>query len=569
MAVESRDVQVAPGDDKRLRKDFGTIGLLFTAVGSIIGSGWLFGALNAAEMAGPAAIFSWAVGAVIFILIGLTYAELGTMFPHSGGVARYPQYSHGSFASFIIGWITWVAAAAVAPIEVLACVQYAKNYLPWIQTLKDGVPVLTAPGLAVSIGLMAVFTIVNFFGVRWFARINNILVWWKLFIIVLVVVALIAVSFNGSHFSGTTGFAPYGASGIFSAVSSAGIAFAFLGFRQGVELAGETDNPKRNVPLTVVGSVVICGIIYVALQFAFIGATPTDAITAEGWAKIGEHIYSGSGTPAQFGPLAALAGTVGLVWLAVLLYADAIISPADTGLIYNGVSARISYAMGRNRNAPKQLSAVSKNGVPWISLLLAFVIGCLFFLPFPGWQSLVGFVTSATVLSFGAGPLVLLALRRRLPERERPFRLPLAWVISFLAIWASNLVVYWTGWEKDRFLFIAVAIGFVLYGVNHVLAKGKTPTPHFKNGWWIIVWLGGLCLISFLGGFGGASDPSESVGNLNLYGLLGGAIWTFILAVITVFLAYRFALPRESIEVILAEHRGEGGGGQGDVPAEV
>ncbi|MGH3098968.1 MAG: APC family permease [Streptosporangiales bacterium] len=568
MAVGSRDVQVAAGDDKRLRKDFGTIGLLFTAVGSIIGSGWLFGALTASEMAGPASVFSWAVGAVIFILIGLTFAELGTMFPHSGGVARYPQYSHGSFASFIIGWITWIAAAAVAPIEVLACVQYAKNYLPWIQTLRDGVPVLTTPGLGVSIGLMAVFTIVNFFGVRWFARINNILVWWKLFIIVLVVVALITVSFNGDHFSATAGFAPFGAAGVFSAVSSAGIAFAYLGFRQGVELAGETDNPKRNVPLTVVGSVVICGVIYVALQFAFIGASPTDAITAEGWSKVGEHIFSGSGTPAEFGPLAALAGTVGLVWLAGLLYADAIISPADTGLIYNGVSARISYAMGRNRNAPKGLAAVSKNGVPWVSLLLAFVIGCLFFLPFPGWQSLVGFVTSSTVLSFGAGPLVLLALRRRLPERERPFRLPAAWVISFLALWASNLVVYWTGWEKDRFLFIAVAIGFVLFGINQAVARGRTPTLHFKNGWWIIVWLGGLCLISYLGGFGSAADPSKNVGNLDLYGLLGGAIWTFILAAVTVFLAYWFALPREQIETILAEHRGEGGGGEGEVPAE-
>ncbi|WP_257927136.1 APC family permease, partial [Amycolatopsis iheyensis] len=125
----------APGDDRRLKKHFGTIGLLFTAVGSVIGSGWLFGAMNAAELAGPAAIVSWVIGAVMFILIGMTYAELGTMFPHSGGVARFPHYSFGSFASFSMGWVTWIAAAAVAPIEVLAVVQYATNYLPWLETL--------------------------------------------------------------------------------------------------------------------------------------------------------------------------------------------------------------------------------------------------------------------------------------------------------------------------------------------------------------------------------------------------------------------------------------------------
>lgn len=547
--VNSGDVRVEVGDDKRLRKDFGAIGLLFTAVGSIIGSGWLFSTMEAAESAGPAAILSWIVGIIIFALIGLTFAELGTMFPHSGGVARYPQYSHGSFASFVIGWITWVAAAGVPPIEVLACVQYARNYLPWLQTTVEGQPVLTGPGLVVSIALMAVFTLVNFFGVRWFARINNALVWWKLAILLLVIVVLIAVAFNGAHFSATAGFAPFGAQGVFSAVATSGIAFAFLGFRQGVELAGETNNPRRNVPLTVVGSVVLCGIIYVALQVAFIGATPTDAITAQGWGKVGDNFSSATGTLAAFGPLAAIASILGLAWLAVLLYIDAVVSPADTGLIYAGVSARLSYAMGRNRNAPRQLSTVNRHGVPWPGLILAFIVGCILFLPFPGWQSLVGFVTSSTVLSFGAGPLVLLALRRRLPDRHRPFRLPAVWVIAFLALWGSNLVVYWTGWEKNRFLFLAVALGFVLLGVNQAAARGKTPPLRFQNGWWVLVWLGGLCLISFLGGFGGADDPTENAGNLELFGLVGGFIWTFVLAAITVFLASWLALPREYIDV--------------------
>ncbi|MBO0828627.1 MAG: APC family permease [Streptosporangiales bacterium] len=558
MAVRTRDVNVAGGDDRRLRRDFGTIGLLFTAVGSIIGSGWLFGALNASEKAGPAAVLSWIIGLIMFVLIGLTFSELGTMFPHSGGVARYPHYSHGSFASFGIGWVTWLAAASVAPIEVEAATQYAKNYLPWLQTAKNGVPVLTGGGLVVSIVLMAVFVLINFLGVRWFARVNNVMVWWKLGIIVLVVIALLVAGFDGSHFgkiggASGTGFMPYGFNGVFSAVATAGIAFAYFGFRQGVELAGETRNPRRNVPLTVVGSVVLCGVIYILLQTAFIGAAPTSAITKQGWANVGDNFSSATNTLAQFGPLAAIATILGLGWLAVLLYIDAVISPANTGLIYTGVSARLSYAMGRNRNAPAGLSKVTPNGVPWVSLILAWIVGCIFFLPFPGWQQLVGFVTSSTVLSFGAGPLALLTLRKQLPDRPRPFRLPAAWVVAFLALWSSNLIVYWTGWEQDRLLFLAIVLGFVLFGINQAVSRGKTPPVDFKHGWWILVWFGGLALVSDLGEFGSAADPTKKVGNLGIIGFWGGFIWTFVLAAVVVTLALVSRLPTHRVEAIVGE----------------
>src|ERR1700743_1624569 len=93
------------GESRHLRRDIGRIGLLFAGVGSIIGSGWLFGALNASQIAGPAAIFSWLIGAIMIMHIGLSYAELGAMFPITGGVIRFPHLSFGSFASFTMGWI--------------------------------------------------------------------------------------------------------------------------------------------------------------------------------------------------------------------------------------------------------------------------------------------------------------------------------------------------------------------------------------------------------------------------------------------------------------------------------
>src|SRR3954451_19248612 len=120
VGASARDLQIPDDGSTGLRRPIGRTGLLFAGVGSIIGSGWLFGALNASIIAGPAATISWAVGGVMIILIALTFAELGTMFPVSGGVVRFPHYAFGSFASFTMGWITWLAAASVAPIEVEA-----------------------------------------------------------------------------------------------------------------------------------------------------------------------------------------------------------------------------------------------------------------------------------------------------------------------------------------------------------------------------------------------------------------------------------------------------------------
>ncbi|HET7304526.1 MAG TPA: APC family permease [Segeticoccus sp.] len=539
------------GDDSRLKKDLGPVSLLFTAIGSIIGSGWLFSSLHAAEIAGPGAIISWVVGMIMFIFIGLSYSELGVMFPHSGGVARYPHYSFGSFASYSMGWVTWLACAAVAPVEVSAVLTYATNYLPWLEN-KD--TTLTGGGIAVAVALMALFVVINYLGMKWFARINNVLVWWKIFMIILVIVAFIVVSFKASQVTGSGpglgGFTPYGWHGVFSAIPAAAIAFSFFGFRQGIELAGETDNPKRNVPMTLIGSVVICGIFYILLQVAFLGATPTEAVTAGGWAKVGDNFTGDTGVLAQFGPLAAIAGVLGLTWLAVLLYADAIISPGDTGLIYTSVTARMSYAMGRNRNAPRSLSTVNDNGVPWISLLLAFVVGCIFFLPFPSWQKLVGIVTSMTVLSFGSGPIVLLVLRKQLPDQERPFRLAGAWVIASLALLSTNLIMYWAGWDQVWKMMLAIVLGYVLLAVFQALDKGHAPKLDFRHGWWVLVWFAGIALVSWLGGY---PDASAGAGNLAVWGFNGGIVANVVLTIVVLVVAWNCQLPGERVREILSD----------------
>lgn len=556
MSVDAAKGNSAAGGDPQLKKEFGTIGLLFTAIGSIIGSGWLFSSLHASSLAGPAAILSWIVGTIMFLFIGLSYAELGVMMPRSGGVARYPHYAWGSFASYSFGWVTWLSCAAVAAVEVSAVLTYATSYLPWLEK-SDGT--LKTPGLIIAVLMLGLFVLINFFGVKWFARINNVLVWWKLGMIILVIVAFMLMQFHFGNFSIETsdggGFAPNGIQGAMEAIPAAGIAFSFLGWRQGIELAGETDNPRKNVPLTLIGSIVICGILYILLQIAFIAALDPSALAANGWASVGNAIKVGSDA-GNFSPLAAMATVLGMSWLAGLLYADAFISPGDTGLIYTSVTARMSYAMGRNRNAPEVLAKVNSNGVPWPSLLLAWVAGAIFFLPFPSWQALVGVVTSLTVLSFGSGSIALLTFRKQLPDMERPYRAKAAWVIGPLALLSTNLIMYWAGWDQVWKMMVAVLIGYVLLAIFEGTDKGRAPKLDFKSGWWVLVWFGGITLVSYLGSYSGTAGTDA--GEANLYGFNGGILANIILTIIVFAVAWHCQLPPERVQEILEDVDGEG-----------
>ncbi len=268
------------GSGSSLRRDVGLIGLLFASVGSIIGSGWLFGAMNAAIIAGPAAILSWAIGMVMILLIALTFAELGTVFPVSGGVVRFPHIAFGSFSSYISGWILWIACATVAPIEVEGALQYATKYADFTtKHTVDGevVHTLTALGYVSAVILMALFVVINYFGVAWFAKVNTVLVWWKLAIISVVIIAFLLTQFHGSNFT-SPGFRTERRRGRLHRDRHVRDRVLVPRLPQGIELAGETSNPRKYVPIAVIGSVLLTGVIYIGLQVAFIGAlNPKDS----------------------------------------------------------------------------------------------------------------------------------------------------------------------------------------------------------------------------------------------------------------------------------------------------
>lgn len=551
-----------PPQGRHLRRDIGRVGLLFTGVGSIIGSGWLFGAMTAAQLAGPAAIFSWLIAGIMIIFIGLAFSELGTMFPVTGGVVRFPSYLWGGFASFSMGWITWVAAAVVPAIEVTGTLQYATKWYKFTEAHDvsgETVHTLTGPGFVAAIVLLAAFCVINVVGVKLFAQINNVLVWWKLAVIIVVIVLFLVTAFNAINFTSHGFFLsphednPGGFQAVFTAISTAGITFSYLGFRQGIELAGETKNPQKNVPFAVVGSVALCTLIYIGLQIAFIAAVDPAAISKSGG-------WPGLEFTNDFGPLAAIAGAIGLGWLAFVLYIDSVVSPGDTGLIYTAVASRLGYTMSKSGNAPKSVAALAKTGVPWVATIITFIVSLIMLLPFPSWQQLVGLVTSATVMSFGAGPLAHSALRRSQPERHRPFRLGGGDTIPFLAFFSANLIIYWGGWSTNWKFFVIILLGFVVMGIFMATKVIDTSRMEWKAGVsWIIPWLGGIALISFLGDYG------DGLGVIP--GLVGGVLVNLVWSAIIFWIAVRMRLPGHKTQEIIDRDRQQGDEVEAEEPA--
>jgi amino acid transporter len=427
--------------------------------------------------------------------LALVYAELGGAYPVVGGAARFPRYSHGSLVGYTAGWLWWVGAVTIAPIELEAALQYFTRYVPWLATESDAQVVLTAQGYAVAVALLALFTVVNMLGVRWLARANTPITAWKIAVPLLAITALMLTRFHSANFEAAGGFIPFGFHGVFSAMATGGVIFAYQGFEQAVQLGGESANPGRNIPLAVVGSMLLGVVVYVLLQVAFVAAL-APANLAHGWTGIASN--------GLVGPFASLASAVGLGWVAILLYVDAAVSPGGTGLVFTAASARISYAMSRDGWWPKLLGGLSGRGIPLAATLLSFVVGLVVFLPFPGWQKLVGFITAASSLTYGLAAVALPALRLQDPHRVRPFRLPLAWLIAPFGFIVANLTVYWSGWPTVWRLLVTLALGLVVFGAYRLLGDRATLPPlDLRAGLWLLPYLAGLGLISYLGRYDG------------------------------------------------------------------
>jgi len=520
-----------------LAREIGLIGLLWASMGSIIGSGWLFGAQKGLAAAGPASIISWVIGGVCILVLALVHAELGAMYPMSGGSARFPHYAFGGIAGAGFGWFSWLQAVTVAPIEVSAMILYLGHYSFAKDWLKPD-QTLTHTGLVVAIVLMAILASVNYLGVRALANTNSVMTWWKVGV-PLGTILFVAV-LGGMHTSNLTaadGFNPGGLKAILLAIPISGIIFSYLGFEQADQLAGESKNPKRDIPVAVIGSILLGLFIYIALQIVFLLALPASTI-GKTWDQTGAGLYT-----AFTGPWAQLASLVSLGWLAALLYFDAVVSPAGTGLIYTAAGARVSYGLARNSYFHSIFGRLTPSKVPWFGVLVSFIAGCVCFLPFPSWQSLVGLITSASVLMYAGAPLAFGAFRKRLPDTERPYRLPGGEIISPLAFVVASWIILWSGWETNYKLGILIVIGCLL-----IFNREMDPEHmNLKAAAWLPVYLVGMGTITFFSTFSGRSNQGYTID------LWWSLIITAAFAVGIYFWAINVALPSAVIQRMVDE----------------
>ena len=488
-------------NESAIRREVGAIALMFTGLGSIIGSGWLFGAWRAAQLAGPGAVYAWIIGAVVITFVALTYAEQGAMFPESGGAVRYGFYSHGTLVGFVAGWAAWIAIVSVIPVEAEASVQYMSSW-PWdwahslYQHAASGKGLLTNAGIAISALLVIVYFLLNFWSVKVFADTNSAITFFKLVVPAGTAIALMCTSFRWDNFKvGIHGGGHVtNLAAILTAVATSGIVFSYNGFQSPVNLAGEARHPGRSVPFAIFGSILLSTVVYLLLQVAFLGAVSPDHLK-DGWAALE---YSS--------PFAQLALALNLNWLAILLYADAFVSPSGTGSTYTATTARMIYAMERSGTLPKVLGFVHpKYGIPrpamWFNLGVSFVF--LFF--FRGWGVLAAVISVATIITYLVVPISVMVLRRTAPNLHRPLKVPGLPVLAPVAFVLATLMLFWARWPQTGQIMLLLILPLPVYFYYQAKGAWKDFGRQLKASWWLAAYLVAITILSWLGSkeFGG------------------------------------------------------------------
>jgi amino acid transporter len=480
--------------ERHFRHELGFWSLTATSFGGIIGSGWLFGSLYGAKIAGPAALVSWVIAGAAVALVSLVLIELGASRPEAGGSVRWPLYANGRIVATTFGWTVLLSLATDT--EVLAITTYASHYLPWLYSGQS----LSPAGIGVAAALEAVLVVVNWYGIRLFARLNLVVTWLKFLVPSVTIIALFASGFHASRLTSAGGFAPDGWGAVLSAVAAGGLIYAVNGFQPPVDLSGEARNPRRDIPRSILVAIGVSVVLYLLLQLAFIGAMPGSEL-AHGWAGIS--------FTSPFGQLALL---LNLGWLASLLYADAVLSPAGSELVGTAEGARQSYALAKNRLLPRYFLAVRDQvGVPRRALALNFILGLAVLIPLHSWISLVSVVGDVFLFSYAVSAVAAGTFRHAAPTRLSGWIPGIRWIapVSFVL---STEIIYWSTWQDLRVAGPLTLAGVVLFlGVR---SKDRPLAADIRAGSWLVGYLAVLIAASALGSFGGhdvVKGPWDSI----------------------------------------------------------
>ena len=441
-----------------LKKVLGPFELIMLGVGAIVGTGiFVVTGVAAANYSGPALVVSFMIAGSACVLAALCYAEFATTVPIAGSAYTYGYASLGEIWAWIIGWDLILEYSVSIAAVAIGWSGYMVNLLAGIG-IQFPATFANPPGVAggivnlPAILIIGVITGLLILGIRESARVNNIIVLVKLSVVGLF------IYLGVSHINPVnwTPFLPYGWGGVIT--GAAIVFFAYIGFDAVSTAAEEVRNPQKDLPIGIIGSLIICTILYIVVSAILTGMVP---------------YLDFKDTSA---PVAYALSRIGITWGSALVSVGAICGITSVILVLLYGQTRIFFAMARDGLLPCSFGTVHKTlRTPVkVTLLVGSVTAVLAsLLPLTSIAELVNIGTLAAFIIVAAGVLVL---RRTRPELERPFRTPLVPFVPVLCIIACfGLILALPTVTHLRFV-IWLAIGLVIYfsyGVRHARASGS------------------------------------------------------------------------------------------------
>lgn len=445
----------------RLRPTLSAWHLVLLGVGAIVGTGIYTLVGVGAERAGPAVMVSFAVAGLICAFAALAYAELATMIPASGSAYTYSYASMGEIVAWLVGWALILEYSVVCSAVAVGWSGYATGFLaglgvelPSLLTAGPvGGGVVNLPAVVIVAGVTGMLLI----GIRESANVNAALVVVKI-VALAIFVALALPAFDAANFEP---FSPYGfaasvdAAGADRGVMSAAaiIFFAFYGFDAVSTAAEETKDPGRNLSIGIIGSMLVCTLIYMTVAAAAVGALPF-----KDFATSGE-------------PLAHILRTLGHGEAAAAIAAAAVIALPTVILAFMYGQSRIFFVMARDGLLPKRFGVVNaKSGSPVAMTILTGVV-CAALAGVLPLSTIAELANAGTLCAFIATALALMILRVREPNRPRPFRAPFGFVVAILAILGCLYLFFSLPAATQIRFFVWMAAGVAVY---FIFARKKT-----------------------------------------------------------------------------------------------
>lgn len=476
----------AADSEKGLKRTLTAWSLVALGIGAIIGAGlFVRTATAAAQSAGPSVTIAFVVAAIGCALAGLCYAELSSSIPISGSAYTYTYATMGEFLAWIIGWDLILEYAVGAATVGIAWSEYLNNLLtnvlhvdpipfaychsPFQTSLSGEHGIINLPALFI----VAVISLLLIKGIHESAVVNGIIVVVKVLIVVLIIVL-------GWHFINPANHTPYipptdvftdehgvghAYGGIMGILGAAGtVFFAFIGFDAVSTAAQETINPKKNMPIGILGSLAVCTVLYILFGHVLTGLEPVEFFRTSGKeASVANAIIHAMGESynwlAQFVTVAILAGFSSVILVMLL------------------GQSRVFYSMGKDGLLPKAFSDLhSKYKTPYKANLAILVIVGAFAAFIPG--DIVGDMTSiGTLFAFVLVCISVIILRKKEPNMVREFKTPLVPFVPLLGVFVCCAMMYGLGWTNWLRLFVWMALGIVFYFAygkkNSVLNKTK------------------------------------------------------------------------------------------------